>query len=103
VKLYSLANVKEIDACSQNFAALTFSNKIYTWKEGADQPFRALEHGLLNSLNLVGISVGSDFGHAIDSDSNLYGWGNNKNGELGTGDSYPRQKLSQIRIFNTHQ
>ena len=52
---------------------------------------------------LRNLSIGLDFGHVIDQDDNLHGWGNNKNGELGSGDSYPRVKLSQIRIFNSQK
>ena len=46
------------------------------------------------------MSIGKDFGHVVDQFGNLHGWGNNKNGELGTGDCFPRNKLAQIRIFN---
>jgi len=51
-------------------------------------------------MTLVHISLGSGFGHIIDKDYNLYGWGNNKCGQLGTSDSYDRYELSQIRVFN---
>lgn len=54
-------------------------------------------------MAMTHLSLGTDFGHVIDLDSNLYGWGNNKHGELGTGDSYPRIKLSQVRIFNSEK
>ena len=53
------------------------------------------------SVKLTSLSVGRDFGHVIDLNNNLYGWGSNSNGELGTSDSYPRVKLSQIRIFDS--
>jgi len=36
------------------------------------------------------LSVGAEFLHVIDEFGNLYGWGNNKHGELGTGDAFPR-------------
>lgn len=52
-------------------------------------------------LNFQNLAIGEDFGHLIDQNGNLHGWGNNKNGELGTSDSYPRLKLAQIRIFNS--
>lgn len=45
-------------------------------------------------VKLKNLSIGEDFGHAIDQYGNLHGWGNNKNGELGTGDSYPRYKVT---------
>ena len=39
------------------------------------------------------LTIGEDFGHAIDEFGNLYGWGENKNGELGIGDTAPRPKI----------
>ena len=49
------------------------------------------------------MDIGVDYGHVVDASGNLYGWGNNPNGEMGSGDTYPRQKLTQIRVFNKHK
>lgn len=79
---------------------MTFDNLVFTWSEGGHFNLQIMEIEAKNSVMLSRLSLGSDFGHVVDEESNLYGWGNNKNGELGTGDSYPRYKVSQIRIFN---
>jgi hypothetical protein len=46
------------------------------------------------------LTIGQDFGHVIDQFGNLYGWGQNRFGELGTGDCFPKNKLTQVRVFN---
>ena len=56
-----------------------------------------------SGLKFSHLAIGEDFGHLVDQNGNLHGWGNNRNGELGTSDSYPRQRLAQIRIFNNEK
>jgi alpha-tubulin suppressor-like RCC1 family protein len=98
IKLHFLSDVKEIGACMENYAALTCSNVIYNWKEGEFGSFKKIENPIHKTLEHM--TIGKDFGHLLDLDANLYGWGDNAHGELGTSDSFPRYKLSQIRIFN---
>lgn len=56
----------------------------------------------LKNLTFQKLTIGEDFGHTIDEYGNLYGWGKNQNGEIGTGDTIPRPKILQIKIFD-HQ
>lgn len=95
-----IKQAQEINACDNHYAILTKDNKIFSWTEGHDFVFKELESSFADQVQLNRLSVGHDFGHVIDQDQNLYGWGENQNGELGTSDSYPRNKLSQVRIFN---
>ena len=98
-----LENVKEIQACNDYYAVLTKDNRIFTMIESPNQQFMEIENSFSKNVNFKQLMIGSDFGHLIDQEMNLYGWGNNKNGELGTSDSFPRQKLSQVRIFNEYK
>ena len=45
-------------------------------------------------VNLKSVYAGNDFIIGLDFQGRIFGQGNNKHGELGTGDSYPRSKLS---------
>ena len=101
--LEHLPEVKEIAAFGDQFAVLTSSSTIYTWTSSKSASMQPLECEQMKSTHFSQLTVGSDFGHVIDEEGNLYGWGNNKNGELGTSDSYPRTKLAQVRIFNNVQ
>ena len=74
---------------------------MFYWNE--EGIFTKLDRDINNSPPIDKISVGSDFGHIIDTQGNLYGWGNNKNGELGTSDTYPRRQLTQVRVFNKYK
>ena len=99
-KVGDVSNVKEIAAYESHYACLDTLNNIYTW--GEDGIVQKLEKEANKStLHFCKLTIGQDFGHVTDQYGNLHGWGNNKNGELGSGDSYPRNKLSQIRIFNS--
>lgn len=99
----NVANVKEVAVCDTNYVVLTQCNNIYEWMEDKSDTFRKIENSFDKVAQFSYLSVGAEFGHVVDQDRNLYGWGNNKNGELGTGDSYPRPKLSQVRIFNNEK
>ena len=57
----------------------------------------------LKNLTFQKLTIGEDFGHSIDEYGNLYGWGQNLNGEIGTGDTVPRPKICQIKIFDTQE
>lgn len=57
----------------------------------------------LKNLTFQKLTIGEDFGHTIDEYGNLYGWGKNLNGEIGTGDYIPRPKICQIKIFDTQE
>lgn len=102
-ELEQLPEVTEIAAYGDHFAALTSSNTIFSCASGQFHSMQPLECEQMKAVHLRRLTVGSDFGHVIDEEGNLYGWGNNKNGELGTSDSYPRTKLAQVRIFNSEQ
>mmetsp|Transcript_37073 Transcript_37073/g.56870 ORF Transcript_37073/g.56870 Transcript_37073/m.56870 type:complete len:128 (+) Transcript_37073:1370-1753(+) len=99
-QILEVGPVKEIAASYDNFACLTFRNEIFTWNQDENQ-FTVLDHerNIQMNLEFKGLSCGKEFGHVIDQHGNLYGWGNNKHGELGTGDCFPRTKLAQVRIF----
>lgn len=98
-----IAEVKEICSSNQQYAILTKCNKIFIWNEGEEFVFKELDNSYSKDTSFSLLSLGHNFGHVIDQDANLFGWGDNKHGELGTSDNYPRSKLSQIRIFNEDQ
>ena len=93
-KIEELQRVKEIQASNDYYAVLTQDNQIFTMVESSEQRFLQVESSLSSFITLKNLILGADFGHVMDQELNLYGWGNNKNGELGTSDSFPRQKLS---------
>ena len=86
-----MRNFKEIAAFEDNYAGLDYDNQIYTWIN--DEEPKLLDSDL-RGIEFSGLKIGEEFGHILDSNLNLYGWGNNQFGELGTGDSYPRLKLT---------
>ena len=93
--------VVEIASAPTVFAALDYKNKIYRWNadqmmhEDGNGRVETVEHASQQSGQIfLRLSVGQEFLHVVDELGNLYGWGNNKHGELGTGDCFPRPHLS---------
>jgi len=90
--------VTAISVASNSVMALTSEGKLLAWGSStqsqlgngtvtsANMPVPVDTSGVLSNITLAGISLGS---HAIawGSDGKLYGWGNNANGQFGTGDS----------------
>lgn len=95
--------IRAIGSNEENFVMLSENSEIYLLGEGRLHKIEAKVE-FSNKCRLEKVCLGRDFGHAIDLFGNLYGWGSNKQQELGIGDWYPRPKLTQIRIYdNNHQ
>ena len=92
IKIKNLPKVVEISSSTSKYAAMDINNYIYVWNQdeinGAVTKIQSQIY--LKNLTFQRLTIGDDFGHAIDEYGNLYGWGLNKNGELGTGDTIPR-------------
>ena len=75
-------------AAGRTSAALDDKGVVYIWGG---------EHLVPNALNeiegiIVDIELGGNFAGAIDTEGDLYTWGENKSGELGAGDYKPRTR-----------
>ena len=84
-------------------ALLTRCNKILTCNIEISDQFKELPNCFDQCSTFENLTLGIDNGHVVDQNANLYGWGNNINGELGTGDSFPRENLTEVRIFNKNK
>ncbi len=73
-----LTNVKDISCYSDSYGAYTSASEIFIWKEGQEPVQMMINPHKFR--NFIGISVGNGYGHVIDKDLNLYGWGENKYG-----------------------
>ena len=82
-------SIKKI-AAGQHSAALSESGELYIWGTGSFGEYLH-PHKITGIKNpVVDTAIGNVFGAATDIGGNVYTWGNNKNGELGHGDSEPR-------------
>lgn len=101
-QLQSLKGIYQIHACENHYVARSHSNEIFYWDQSGEVKTLSFDQKLSPSA-IAQMDIGADYGHVVDASGNLYGWGNNQNGEVGSGDTYPRQKLTQIRVFNKHK
>ena len=95
IKIRKIPKVVEISLSSNKYAALDINNFIYVWsQDDMDGTIMKIESLIyLKNLTFQKLTIGEDFGHTIDEFGNLYGWGTNQNGEIGTGDTIPRPKI----------
>ncbi|MBM7835589.1 RCC1 domain-containing protein [Clostridium sardiniense] len=81
-----------------NSASITNDGILYMWgkadykrKNGSILPMKMNGKGDINeSTRIVSVSLGYSHNAAIDSDGNLYAWGENSDGELGDGTNINR-------------
>ena len=76
-------------AAGNHSAAITENNELFIWGTGSFGEF--LIPTSMNELGkittgFVDVSIGGTFGATIDKEGNVYSWGTNTNGELGSGD-----------------
>jgi alpha-tubulin suppressor-like RCC1 family protein len=83
-----------IDSGQYHSVATTSHGKFYTWGRGAsyrqglsdlDNRLAPVKHPLSDSAYIVDAVACDDYGHAIDSDGNLWSWGDGSEYALGTG------------------
>ncbi|KAK3249963.1 hypothetical protein CYMTET_40630 [Cymbomonas tetramitiformis] len=104
--------VVHVAAGAKHCMALTAEGDVYTWgsnedgalgvgssEESGPHDFSSFPHAVLTSCRVVQISAGRDFSLAITAFGLLYAWGTNSNGELGTGDSRPRDTPTMVTDF----
>jgi len=96
VKIMLLENMAIQKICAREFSAvLTEFGEVYVWGE----PLKSqLFPDLMNISNkkIDDIDIGLNFAICLDSEGNLYSWGNNTNGELGLGDFENRDSFNNI-------
>jgi X-linked retinitis pigmentosa GTPase regulator len=87
VKLADIAHIKmkHIAAGSCSASISSDSGDLYLWGSGVFGEFLTPHRVKTISNRVVGISLGNQFGAAINSEGLVYTWGRNSNGELGSG------------------
>eukprot|EP00826_Nyctotherus_ovalis_P002180 TRINITY_DN10413_c0_g1_i1.p1 TRINITY_DN10413_c0_g1~~TRINITY_DN10413_c0_g1_i1.p1 ORF type:complete len:863 (-),score=245.69 TRINITY_DN10413_c0_g1_i1:255-2843(-) len=93
VPVKKLAKERAVKIAASNISAcLTSSGLVFTW--GLD----SLTPTPLNGTNkpVREMSVGTSFGVFIDAEGGVYSWGNNRTGELGTGDYKSRHMPTAV-------
>ena len=75
-------------ACGSHSAAINDRGLLFVWGTGVFGEY--LTPTRLSIGMCKDISIGGNFGIALDLNGELYSWGANSNGELGVGDNEPR-------------
>jgi X-linked retinitis pigmentosa GTPase regulator len=84
-KVEYLDNVNIIKVCCTNYtAALSDKGYLYVW--GSTGLGECSIPNRLTTTQVKDVSIGTNFGIAIDFNNNLLGWGTNLNGEIGIED-----------------
>lgn len=75
-------------ACGSHSAAITDKGVLFVWGTGVFGEY--LVPTRLSVTACKEVSIGGNFGMALDVNGELYSWGANSNGELGLGDFEPK-------------
>ena len=96
VKIMLLENIPIQKICAREFsAALTDMGEIYQWGDPKkNQLFPELVK--ISNSKIEDIDIGANFGVCLDADGNVFSWGNNTYGELGTGDFEHRETFTNL-------
>ena len=96
VKIMILENIMIQKICArESSAALTEYGEVYIWGEPLkNQLFPDLMN--ISNKKIDDIDIGINFAVCLDSEGNVYSWGNNTNGELGLGDFENRVSFNNI-------
>ena len=97
LRVSALDNVPVVKvACGHHSAAVSEYGELYLWGSGVFGEF--LTPQLMTEITgrVTEVDVGGSFGAAIDSQSCLWTWGSNTNGELGLGDYDQRLSPSLV-------
>lgn len=101
-----LQNIKHISAFAHNNAAVDGNGLLWTWgcdtlvKRGKvfsydfSPPANVIPRKRME--NVIAVSAGGESTYCITSDGVLWGWGTNRQGNLGTGDTAPREEPDVI-------
>lgn len=86
---------KKISAGSHS-AAISLEGDLYLWGTGTFGEYLTPQRIIGFKHPFKRISVGNGFGCCVDSKGNIYSWGHNNHGELGTGDYESRISPKQV-------
>ncbi len=122
VEVHGVLNVGDLGsitqiAAGQNFAvALSSSGNVYTW--GADNNVGDLGDGIQNTnsavpvevlggaqggtdlSSIIAVAAGADYVVALSSTGSIYAWGNNNDGQLGTGSTTTTFSSTPVQVVN---
>ena len=93
-------------SCWNYSAAVSTKGELYLWGTGAfgtsllpqEFPLQKNKEGATGG-RVIEVSVGGTFSGAIDEDENVYVWGANVKGELGTSDYEPRTRPFLVPVL----
>lgn len=77
--------------------SLTADGQIYVWGKGVFGEF--LKPTLLTKKDqyFIDIQINDGFGLGLDSQSNIYSWGENQNGQLGIGNLENKSEMTLVK------
>lgn len=91
-----------IAAGNQTACAIEQNGTPWCWGDdpaqaGVPQSYRQFP-GMINGVHLTSISVGRKFACGLDSSGAAYCWGENNRGQIGVGDTLPRQSPTRVAV-----
>jgi len=76
---------------------LTKKGEIYLWGRGTFGEFLRPTLFSKNDQYFIDVQINNGFGLALDSNSNIYSWGENENGQLGIGNLENKSELTLVK------